>query len=179
MKHAMIDIETMGTNPGAVIISLAAVQFEPGVPESVGASFKMNFALQDSISYGFRIEADTLLWWLKQKPEILSKQLDETDLVSTVLGKFSSFLIFNKIEYVWGNSASFDCGLLAAYYRRLKLPVPFSHWNERCYRTLINLTPFKRLNKDEAQAHDPLYDCQYQIKNVHKFYEENLTYKPE
>ena len=32
MKHVMIDIETLGRNAGCVVLSIAAVEFNPLVP---------------------------------------------------------------------------------------------------------------------------------------------------
>lgn len=163
MKHAMLDIETMGTTPGCVIISVAMVAFNPETGE-LGNAMKCNIDLNDSLSKGFRIEGGTLRWWLEQRGDVLRNQLDSSLQVSTALDYIEKFLKLNGIEYLWGNSAAFDCGLLKNYFERAKRIVPWSHWLEMCYRTVRSLAGSQHCPpKDESQVHDPLYDCKYQI----------------
>ena len=66
----MIDLETLGTTPGSVILSVAAVPFVRG-PGSTRSrrranAFYAKISLKDSLRRGFSVDADTLVWWMGQ-----------------------------------------------------------------------------------------------------------------
>lgn len=157
MKHVMIDLETLGTNPDTIFLSLAAVQFDPNTGMR-GEEFCMNVDINSQGGRGF--EAGTIRWWLEQRPEIMKKMFTSPSSLTEVRNAFSEFWHKNKLVYPWGNSARFDLGILhnAGFHQWL-------HYNERDYRTMASLV--ERLEKDPRKAHDPLYDCQFQIKNLH------------
>src|SRR6478609_5266295 len=96
MKHVMIDLETLGTSADAVWLSIAAIQFDPHTGE-IGARFNANVDLASAQKAGRTISADTLKWWLKQRPEILFKMLDlhEGGDLTQVLSVFRSWFIEN------------------------------------------------------------------------------------
>lgn len=165
--NCMLDIETMGTTPGCVVLSIGAVGFNFD-----GSSLSKYFTVLDlnnSLDLGLKIEPDTLNWWLGQNQEILKKQLRDGTPVVQVLEEFNDWLNDISAEIIWGNSASFDCGLLRAVYEAAKVRPYWSHRNEMCYRTVKNLCPEIPLaEKDGNHAHDPVYDAQYQIQHLKK-----------
>ncbi len=59
----MLDLETMGNTSNAAIISIAAVYFDE---TGVGRSFYHKVSLGSSCAIGLEMDADTVLWWLKQ-----------------------------------------------------------------------------------------------------------------
>ncbi|EJJ8002063.1 3'-5' exoribonuclease, partial [Escherichia coli] len=60
--HLMIDLETMGKNPDAPIISIGAIFFDPQTGE-MGPEFSKTIDLETA---GGVIDRDTIKWWLKQ-----------------------------------------------------------------------------------------------------------------
>lgn len=164
MKDIMIDIETLGTTPGSVVLSVAAVYFDPNTGQ-VGSKLFLPILLGDSMAYGMRIEPSTLSWWLEQRPEILKKSFSDGLPLVDVLSQLSVFIGVGTDHKVWGNSARFDLGLLEAAYKAVGKPIPWSFRNERCYRTITSHWPVE-LEKDERTAHDPIADCLYQVARL-------------
>ncbi|WP_054413031.1 exonuclease, partial [Escherichia albertii] len=63
--HLMIDLETMGKNPDAPIISIGAIFFDPQTGD-MGPEFSKTVDLETA---GGVIDRDTIKWWLKQSRE--------------------------------------------------------------------------------------------------------------
>ncbi|WP_197278100.1 3'-5' exoribonuclease, partial [Escherichia coli] len=66
--HLMIDLETMGKNPDAPIISIDAIFFDPQTGD-MGPEFSKTIDLETA---GGVIDRDTIKWWLKQSREAQS-----------------------------------------------------------------------------------------------------------
>ncbi|EFK0619947.1 exonuclease, partial [Escherichia coli] len=66
--HLMIDLETMGKNPDAPIISIGAIFFDPQTGD-MGPEFSKTIDLDTA---GGVIDRDTMKWWLKQSREAQS-----------------------------------------------------------------------------------------------------------
>ncbi|WP_074466363.1 exonuclease, partial [Escherichia coli] len=66
--HLMIDLETMGKNPDAPIISIGAIFFDPQTGD-MGPEFSKTVDLETA---GGVIDRDTIKWWLKQSREAQS-----------------------------------------------------------------------------------------------------------
>jgi DNA polymerase III epsilon subunit-like protein len=64
----MIDIETLGTEPGSIITSIAAVPFNRN--GEMGKAFYMNIDIQSSIDAGLTINAETLKFWMEQRQDV-------------------------------------------------------------------------------------------------------------
>ena len=65
MKDLMIDIETMGKEHDAAILSISACYFDRKTSE-IGEKFDQQINLENSLKGGRTICASTLLWWLEQ-----------------------------------------------------------------------------------------------------------------
>lgn len=163
MRELMIDLETLGTQQNSVFLSLAAQQFS--LDGKLGAKFYMNISQESAMAFGLTTDEDTIKWWKEQRPEIMAKMYENARDIETVLSQFREWYQKIGVTRPWGNSASFDLGILANGYTKTRINKPWIHWNEMCYRTLMNLygKP-KSIIKDETKAHDPLYDCEYQIR---------------
>ena len=73
--HIMVDLETLGTEPGSVIVTLAAVQFG-GQPGRILNTFIRHIRPDSCEAAGLRCNAATALWWLKQS-EDARRRLEE------------------------------------------------------------------------------------------------------
>lgn len=165
MKHVMIDLETLGTSADSVFLSVAALQFD--LKGNVGNEFSMNVELDSAMRMGRKIQASTLQWWLEQRPEILKLMFKSPQDITTVLGELEWFIRTNALEYPWGNSASFDLGMLSNAYTSIGAPLPWKHYNERCYRTAWALTSKGLTHAEKPKdAHNPLTDCHYQVSEL-------------
>lgn len=145
MNHVMIDIETMGTGTDAAIVAIGAVLFDPET-EQLGDTFYAKVDLADAVKCGGKIDADTVLWWLKQGEEARNEITSGArGSIDSALDGLSDFIVDNtptEARQVWANGASFDLPILtSAFARTYFAPAPWKFWQERCYRTLKNLRP--------------------------------------
>lgn len=166
-RNIMLDLETLGTTAGSVILTVGAVEFD-----NDGARERLyrRISLKDSLLYGFTVDADTLKWWMGQKEavrnEAFGAHLKESDTVTTALDWIQNFfLAAGKKVVLWGNGASFDPVLLEAYFRKFGLSLPFDYRNVRCYRTVSAMFPSvpKRVR---IHAHDALADAEAQVQRL-------------
>jgi exodeoxyribonuclease VIII len=141
--HLMIDLETLGTEPFAPIVSIGACTFYLGEPpagtEPIADCFYQVIDVESSLELGMRPSGSTLKWWMQQS-DAARAVFDEPQAVSmpVALDAFTDYVNSRPLQ-VWGNSARFDCGLLAAAYKACNKELPWQYWNERCYRTVKNL----------------------------------------
>lgn len=71
--HVMLDLETLGTDPGGVVKQIGLLLFELGNPSPCKAdSVLINVDLWDSIKHGLETNEATMQWWASQ-PEHTQK----------------------------------------------------------------------------------------------------------
>lgn len=163
--HLMVDIETMGNTSNSAILSIGAVEFDIETGET-GRAFMTPASLKSSLELGLTVDADTIMWWLKQSEEarmILNMSDDMRFTISSALIGFSEFC--TKDYQIWGNSARFDLGILQDAYNKLKMDIPWDFRKERDVRTLVSFNEeIKKNTVFEGVAHSPVDDCRHQIK---------------
>lgn len=172
MNHCMIDLETLGTQPGSVILSIGAVLFDPTKPvdECLGEEFYCVIGVPTCEVVGLTISQDTLDWWEKQSPEarkVLTEARDPATSASlkTALGDLAIYLPAGV--KVWSNGANFDQPLLDVAYNRIGSTIPWKYYNSRCYRTIVNLHPNeKTMRPPTVCAHNALEDAKWQAKHM-------------
>ncbi|EPR5251650.1 3'-5' exoribonuclease domain-containing protein, partial [Escherichia coli] len=115
--HLMIDLETMGKNPDAPIISIGAIFFDPQTGD-MGPEFSKTIDLETA---GGVIDRDTMKWWLKQSREAQSAIMTDEIPLDDALLQLREFIDENSGEFfvhVWGNGANFDNTILRRSYER-------------------------------------------------------------
>ncbi len=65
MQNVMIDLETLGTRPGSVILSIGAVEFDRDL--GLGREFYVELNQASSITAGLTTDDATVDWWLDQE----------------------------------------------------------------------------------------------------------------
>jgi hypothetical protein len=167
MQDVMIDLETMGTGPDAAIVAIGAVSFDIGTGQ-IGRKFYAVVDLASSVKSGGQIDADTVLWWLKQSDEARGEfdRIGEGHL--NALLRFSEWMqaedATDKLK-VWGNGAAFDNAILAGAYKRENLSPPWKFWNDRCYRTVKALHPSVSMERTGTH-HNALDDAESQALHL-------------
>ena len=168
--HLMIDLETMGKNPDAPIISIDAIFFDPQTGD-MGPEFSKTIDLETA---GGVIDRDVIKRWLKQSREAQSAIMTDEIPLDDALLQLREFIDENSGEFfvqVWGNGANFDNTILRRSYERQGIPCPWRYYNDRDVRTIVELgkaidfdartaTPF------EGERHNALDDARYQAKYV-------------
>ncbi|WP_136159970.1 exonuclease, partial [Escherichia coli] len=168
--HLMIDLETMGKNPDAPIISIGAIFFDPQTGD-MGPEFSKTIDLETA---GGVINRDTIKWWLKQSREAQSAIMTDEIPLDDALLQLREFIDENSGEFfvqVWGNGANFDNTILRRSYERQGIPCPWRYYNDRDVRTIVELG--KAIDFDartaipfEGERHNALDDARYQAKYV-------------
>ncbi|EPT7691801.1 3'-5' exoribonuclease domain-containing protein [Escherichia coli] len=168
--HLMIDLETMGKNPDAPIISIGAIFFDPQTGD-MGPEFSKTIDLETA---GGVIDRDTIKWWLKQSREEQSAIMTDEIPLDDALLQLREFIDENSGEFfvqVWGNGANFDNTILRRSYERQGIPCPWRYYNDRDVRTIVELG--KAIDFDartaipfEGERHNALDDARYQAKYV-------------
>ncbi|HEH7441018.1 TPA: 3'-5' exoribonuclease [Escherichia coli] len=168
--HLMIDLETMGKNPDAPIISIGAIFFDPQTGD-MGPEFSKTIDLETA---GGVIDRDTIKWWLKQSREAQSAIMTDEIPLDDALLQLREFIDENSGEFfvqVWGNGANFENTILRRSYERQGIPCPWRYYNDRDVRTIVELG--KAIDFDartaipfEGERHNALDDARYQAKYV-------------
>ncbi|NNR89853.1 exonuclease [Escherichia coli] len=168
--HMMIDLETMGKNPDAPLISIGAIFFDPQTGD-MGPEFSKTI---DMDTAGGVIDRGTIKWWLKQSREAQSAILTDEIPLDDALLQLREFIDENSGEFfvqVWGNGANFDNTILRRSYERQGIPCPWRYYNDRDVRTIVELG--KAIDFDartaipfEGERHNALDDARYQAKYV-------------
>lgn len=170
-RHIMIDIETMGKGPRSAIAAIGAVEFNPA-GDTLGPSFYTRVDLSSAVTAGMVIDADTVLWWLRQEEDARRELTAEGGLpLPHALQALATFLIGEGIAgeiddlIVWANGTSFDFPILSEAFRLCGLQRPWHYYNERDFRTVRKL--FARVKAErESTAHHALEDARHQARHL-------------
>jgi hypothetical protein len=159
--QVMLDLETLGHKPGSVIVAVGAVKFGDC---QILETFYERVDAESCVAIGLKLDAATVLWWMKQSDAARKELLLPAQPIGYVLGKFSAWLGSGEVE-VWGNGASFDNVLLADAYDRAGYPRPWKYFNDRCYRTVKAMHPKVPLLRSGTH-HNALDDARTQATHL-------------
>lgn len=169
--NVMIDIETMGKGPRSAIAAIGAVEFNPSGGQ-LGRSFYTLVDLTSSVTAGMVIDADTVLWWLRQAEDARREIATEGGTpLPHALQALSIFLIGEGIAgeidelIVWANGTSFDFPILAEAYRLCGLPQPWHYFNERDWRTVRKIAQRVEIERSGTH-HNALGDARHQARQL-------------
>jgi hypothetical protein len=151
MDPIMVDLETLGTSPNSVILSIGAVKFDPDT-RSISDRFYVVIDKNSCLLNGLTVDPETQKWWDGQKDEakVVLRQAEGVDTFTTLdghiraavsldeaLDEFGEFAHWNSC--VWGNGSDFDNAMLQEAYKKIGRKQPWAYWNNRCYRTMKNM----------------------------------------
>jgi len=157
MKNIMVDLETLGTKPGSIVLSIGAVYF--GL-DGLGKDFYSVISVEDSEACGLTSDQSTVDWWTKQSEEardVLTKARSyEAPKLRSVLESFSAFV--RPHSRIWGNGSDFDNVLLASLYEAASIGCPWEFYDNRCFRTLKGLL-IKEDTQEKRNDHNALSDA--------------------
>jgi len=168
-KDVMIDIETLGLNPGCVICTIAACVIKPDIRDC--DKFYVRVIIESCEEYGLKIEDKSLEWWGNQeeqaKNEIFNVTTDRYDL-PTALDFLSKWLKEKKLEYVWAKDPDFDCAILGYAYKICGKKVPWEYYKTRSVRTLLDIAGrFLKVKVTKYENnHISIFDCINQTKEI-------------
>ena len=163
--NIMLDLETLGTKPGCIILSIAAVPFAlSGCYEL--EPFYRKISDVSCGTYGMVSDKKTLDWWERQSDEARNEAFSGVEDLKLVLSDFSLYIAgMPTAPVIWGNGSDFDNPILAAAYELCDLPLPWSFRDNLCYRTLKNLYPVIPYVRPVI-AHNALHDARAQATHA-------------
>lgn len=166
-KEVMVDIETLGTGPNSICVSMAAQTFTNDGP--VGAPLFLPLDMSHQIAVARGGDQDTLLWWFEQalkNPQAIKRSFGRERL--HLPDAFGQFLRYAKgAETIWANGPQFDLVILEGVFKGA--PWPFGHRTARDMRTLREEAGMPYEWQPEGWVgidHDPVDDCLFQIAVV-------------
>lgn len=170
--EAMVDLETLGTQPYSVILSIGACAFRFD-QDPITDTFYQAITLESCLSLGLRVDASTIVFWMGQSDEARAAAFpSDAVTLPLALDAFTDWVNSRPLR-IWGNSARFDMGLLEAAYRACGKEIPWKWSREGCYRTMKNLpgvkdaVPFQRV----GTYHHALDDALSQADHLRKIFE--------
>lgn len=168
----MVDLETLGTDPDCVVVSIGACTFDLKEGKVVDTFYSV-LGIQDQLNKGRTINADTLAWWMKKSDD--ARQVFNTDSLHPVeiLSSFSQWISTNipdkKRVRAWGNGSQFDLSIMDSLYRNYLQPVPWEYWNTMDLRTFRRFVANNAKVENIGTHHNALDDALSQAKFVIKY----------
>lgn len=167
MHDVMLDLETMGNGPCAAIVAIGAVAFDPKAG-LIGDRYYQVVDLASAVAMGGEMDASTVLWWLQQSTAARAALAVRGELMDLALRGFAAWLLDRCAPdevRIWGNGAAFDNVILASAYRAARMPQPWRHWNDRCYRTVKAMHPSIKLQRIGVH-HNAADDAESQARHL-------------
>ncbi len=165
-QDIMIDLETLDTAVGGVILSIGACRFNETDIDDNG--FYRAITIQSNLDEHRTISPDTIKWWIDQSAKAKAVMDDPTAVsLEQALDELREWIgpRWDNMR-VWGNGADFDIAMLKHAYNQQ--PTPWKFYNVRCFRTLKSepagksvLPPTKNVG-----AHNALFDAIAQAQHA-------------
>jgi hypothetical protein len=167
MKDAIIDIETLSTNPNAIILTIGGIKFnrfEKLKNFDEYETFYVRIDIKSCQNIGLKSDSETIKWWKEQNKDVKYEAINNPDRISIqeALNKLSEFI--KDIKYLW-SQGSFDSVILENAYRSCQIQIPWKYWNIRDSRTLFDVCniDLKMIEYKKESVHNALTDCYRQL----------------
>ena len=168
--HATIDIETLGTSPDTVVLTIGGIKFNPHEDDGLHSQFYYRLDADEQIEMGRTVDEKTLEWWEKQPEEIRKEALETTGRISTE----QSLKALNKwlvgVDKIWCQGPVFDIGILENLYKQIGLHHNWPFYIIRDSRTLFGLMDKDPRKEIDFAAHNALADAIVQSLCIQKVY---------
>ena len=167
MRDVMIDLETMSTQPDAMIRSIGCVAFGP---DGLGAELPLVVDPAGALGH---MDPETVAWWLDQSGSarhILSAAYPGRRMhLASALQELRWFWDALKAPpakiRIWSHGASFDVPIIESAFRACGHQIPWGHRAIRDTRTILELADVKIVTPEGAK-HDALGDARAQALAV-------------
>ena len=160
MRRIMLDTETLDTASSAVILSIAAVEFDD---QNLGRRFHQRIDIDSCLKHGLTVSGNTIAWWMDQSAE--ARKIFQTPgrPLDRILIDFATWIDWSKVDEVWANGSDFDGPIIANAYRAIGAGnPPWAYFKLRDYRTIRKMYPKDVVNKATVGPlveHDALEDA--------------------
>jgi len=165
MIDVMLDLETLATEPDAIVASIGAVKMDMDTNEVLlHETFHCTLHWVDQHRKGRACHPATFRFWMKQDKEAQATILWDPSMTNEeTLTLFTHFM--SGVDGLWGNGADFDCTILRSLFNTYEMRVPFKWWQHRCFRTMKNISSVDEPMR-EGVHHYALDDAIHQAKHL-------------
>ena len=143
IDSAVLDIETLGTNANAVILSVGIVAVDSSkdykYEELINNGFHVTLDVKSQVDAGRKIDKDTLNWWGEQGKEAMKilapskEDIHWTQLLPAIFKYFKEVGANPKDILVYARGSHFDFGILHDLFRVTgdagAYDLPWRWWN--------------------------------------------------
>lgn len=167
-NHVMNDIETLGVESNAIILSLGAVAFnleEQDAFDDITSDrcFYARLDLDEQVAKGRSVSPSTVAWWINQNKDA-KKVFNEVGFeVARAIGDYHQFRADTGAVISWGNGNMFDTVLLRSLWKDFGAEWPFMFRNDMDLRTLRLAAGEPAYPKIAMVEHNALDDAKYQV----------------
>lgn len=166
-NHVMLDIETLGTKPGCVILSIGAVYFDPYSNFISTNTFYRNIYVPSCTEIGLESDPDTVAWWDEQSDEARDHLQDNQVFIREACQDFVAWLNADEYTRIWCQGATFDAPILEHVLRLVGIGTPWKFWNVRDTRTVYDVCDFDPKTVERIGTyHHALGDAYHQARCV-------------
>jgi len=169
--NVMIDIETLSTRPGGLILSIGGVVFSK---DGLHNEFYRNVETLSSLFAGFSVDPDTVRFWNNQPFDTRAILFNSPVRVEQALFGLTQFIPHDA--RVWAKGPDFDLVMLQTAYEKIGERIPWAYRNARDVRTILDIgmragivAPL--LFPPTVQKHSALEDAKYQANQVRTVYD--------
>lgn len=152
----MVDLETLGVNQTAPIISMGAVLFDPRAQDTFeglyARAFYIGVDIEDAVNICGPAEGGTIKWWFGQSDAAIKRVIGgENASVRESLDKLWRYTMTRDNrspdairalplpQKIWAKDPDFDCRILQNACAKSKCVYPFHFSNGRSVRTIQDL----------------------------------------
>lgn len=175
--QVMVDIETLGIEPGAVILSIGACVFSlSGKHDDMAVcgkeyDFYCKIDIANQQLHARKIEAGTLRFWMDNQEAWTNYCCGgATEDFYTALSNFDKW--FDNLLPVWSHGPSFDIAHLENAYRHFNKETPWKYNSARDTRTIFSLADLDiKKYQRSGTYHNALDDARFQATMVQKAYQ--------
>lgn len=144
-NHMMVDIETLGTNSNAVILSAAFVPFRihPDCPDTASILrlddyLYLELDVTGQLNAGRGIDADTVKWWMNTNvAEFGRLVVAGATSPAAAVSRISEYCEQNSPYKFWAKGVDFDKSLLESLFRDESRTPPWKYYQWQDARTVI------------------------------------------
>ena len=167
-KCAMIDLETLDTVPGAQILTIGGVKFDPTNLLEPYDEFYYRFQLDGQDEKGRSTSESTLEWWGRQDDAIIEEAFGDHDRkdVGEILRSLKKWFV--GCDAVWAQGIAFDIPMMEDICRQYGEPIPWAFWKVEDCRTMLNRMPRDPRKDFTFAAHNALEDARIQAKALQR-----------
>jgi hypothetical protein len=160
--HCAFDIETLGVDPGCVVLSIGAVTFDE---DDIRKEFYVTLNQPEQIGMGFTVNPETRSWWARLPNAAWMRATSNTMPVRDALMALRKFFVQNPADRFWCHKSHFDAPILKAVHNAVKMKTPWEHWQLHDSRTLACITGIHP-DRTKGVHHDALQDARVQAEAI-------------